>query len=244
MSQTDTLIKTLKQELRRRGKTYAYVAATLALSESSVKRLLSSKDISLARLESICHSLGMTVAELVEAANQSSPPLTQFTPEQEQEMARNLKLLLVTYLVLNRWQFDEIIETYNIDKYELTKLLAHLERLKMIQLLPMNRIRLLTGRNFRWRKNGPINRIFVEQIQRDFFNSDFEQEKELMIFQGGALSENSIEKIKEKISELATEVDSYIQKDQKLPRLQKMSTGAIFAIRPIEFSIFRTYKRK
>ena len=244
MSQTDTLIKTLKRELRRRGKTYASVAQALALSESSVKRLLSSNDISLSRLESICHSIGMTVAELVEIANQSVSPLTQFTPEQEQELARNLKLLLVTYLVLNRWQFDEIVDSYNINTHELIKLLAHLERLKMIELLPMNRIRLLTSRNFSWRKNGPINRIFVEQIQKDFFNSDFERDKELMIFLGGALSENSIKTIKERISELATEVDAFIEKDQKLPRAQKMSTGAIFAIRPIEFSIFRTYKRK
>ncbi len=46
MSQADSLIETLKRQLRAQGKTYADVAEWLALSEASVKRLFAEKHFS------------------------------------------------------------------------------------------------------------------------------------------------------------------------------------------------------
>lgn len=243
MSQAENLIKTLKSAIRQHRKTYADIAESLGLSEVSVKRLFAKKDLPLTRLEQICHSIGMTLSELVELSNRTTPPISQLTPEQEQELAEDHKLLLVTYLVLNRWQFDEITRYYAIERHELVRLLARLERLNILQLLPLNRIRLLTSRNFSWRKNGPIQKIYTEQIQRDFFNSTFEDKNEILVFLGGALSEKSLAKLNDNIREMVREFDMLAEEDQKLPRDLKMSTGAVFAVRRVEFSIFKKYKR-
>ena len=243
MSQVELLIKSLKAAIKQHGKTYAHIAVSLKLSEASVKRLFSKKDLSLTRLEQICHAIGMTLSELVEMASQASPPISQLTVEQEQELANDHRLLLVTYLALNRLQFAEMTEYYDIDSHELVMLLAKLERLKILQLLPMNRIRLLTSRNFSWRKKGPIQRVYTEQIQRDFFNSTFEDQHENLVFLGGVLSENSLAQLNKRIQEMAHEFDVLAEKDQKLSRELKMSTGMVFAVRPIEFELFKKYKR-
>ncbi len=244
MSQSENLLNTLKMTIKQQGMTYADIAKSLGLSEVSIKRLFAKKDLPLTRLEKICHSVGITLSELVELANQASPPLSQLTQEQEQQLANDPKLLLVTYLALNRWQFGEMTKYYDINPHELVQLLAKLERLKILQLLPLNRIRLLTSRNFSWRKNGPIQKIYTEQIQSDFFNSSFDKPNETLVFMGGALSENTLAKLKNRIQELVREFDVLAEADQKLPRELKKSTGAVFALRPIEFSIFSKLKRK
>lgn len=243
MSQAENLIKALKTAIRQHRKTYADIARSLGLSEVSVKRLFAKKDLSLTRLEQICHSIGMTLSELVESANRATPPISQLTPEQEQELAADTRLLLVAYLAMNRWQFDDMIRYYDFEQHELIRLLARLERLHILQLLPLNRIRLLTSRNFSWRKDGPIQKIYAEQIQRDLFNSRFEDKNETFVFLGGALSENSLAKLHGRIRELVREFDVLAEEDQKLPRNLRKSTGAVFAVRPVEFSIFKKYKR-
>lgn len=244
MSQVKQLIKTLKSAIRQHRKTYADIAVALGLSEVSVKRLFSKQDLSLSRLEQICHAIGMTLSELMEMAERASPPISQLTAEQEQELAADTRLLLVTYLALNRWQFDEITETYQFEPHELVQLLAKLERLNILQLLPLNRIRLLTSRNFSWRKNGPIQKIYTEQIQRDFFRSTFEAQHETLMFMGGALSERSVQQLHKRIQDLVQEFDVLAEQDQKLPHHTKKSTGAVFAVRPVEFELFKQFKRK
>ena len=62
MSQTTLLLETLKQEIRRQGKTYADAAQALGLSEASVKRLFSEKSFSLERLDILCQWLDMDIA--------------------------------------------------------------------------------------------------------------------------------------------------------------------------------------
>ena len=47
-----------------------------------------------------------------------------------------------------------------------------LDRLKFIELLPGNRIRLLVSRAFAWIPDGPIQRLFKSQLSQDFLKSN------------------------------------------------------------------------
>ena len=63
MSESYTLIKELKRQLKLAGLHYADVAQHLDLSEGSVKRLLAEgQHISLERLERICQLIGLEMA--------------------------------------------------------------------------------------------------------------------------------------------------------------------------------------
>jgi len=57
--QAIALVDTLKRILKGRGITYATVAAGLGLSEASVKRMFSRRDLTLQRLEDVCRIAGV-----------------------------------------------------------------------------------------------------------------------------------------------------------------------------------------
>ena len=78
--------------------------------------------------------------------------------------------------MLNRWSFENLLEFYRFDEAELVQMLARLDRLRMVELLPNNRIKLLLAPNFGWLPNGPIEKVFLQAIQRDFFATRFDRE--------------------------------------------------------------------
>ena len=141
MSQTTALIEILKACLKTNGITYSDIATELNLSESSVKRLFSARDFSLSRLENICKLMDMEIGEVFQLMNEQQFELQQLTLQQEQEITKDLSLLLVTVCTLNKWSLDEIVEYYKLDEHECIQKLAHLDRLKVIELLPKNKIK-------------------------------------------------------------------------------------------------------
>jgi len=78
--------------------------------------------------------------------------LQQLSIEQEKEITADVKLTLVAVCVLNRWTMNDILSYYHISENECVRQLAKLDRLKVIELLPGNRIRLLVAPNFSWRE--------------------------------------------------------------------------------------------
>ena len=65
MSGTTRIISTLKKQLRRSGVTYRELAIHLGLSESTIKQMFSSGNVSLKRLEAICDILKIEMGELI-----------------------------------------------------------------------------------------------------------------------------------------------------------------------------------
>ncbi|GAA6151896.1 helix-turn-helix domain-containing protein [Pseudoteredinibacter isoporae] len=242
MSQTQAIVDSLKRELKAQGKTYAHVAKTLDLSEASVKRLFSSANLSLHRLDSLCELLGMTVAELANKA-QGQQAISQLSQEQEQQLVDQPKLLLVAVCALNRWQFHEIVGTYQLSGAECVQLLAKLDRLRLIELLPNNRIKLLVDRGFRWLPNGPIQQYFRQQIQSDYFAADFDGAGELMLFQNAMLSPSANAIMQRKIESLAREFNQLAEEDKNLPLDERFGSSLMLAIRPWEVQSFQRLRR-
>jgi len=243
VAQTDLMIESLKRYLRSNGVTYAELARRLELSESSVKRAFSKQSFSLQRLEQICNAVGLELSDLVDLMNDQREFLTELTPAQETALLANPKLLLMTYLLINGWRLDDITRRFEIETAEAERLLIHLHRAKIIELLPFNRFKLLTARNFTWQKNGPVQKFFAEEVQREFLDSRFDAPGELMRFVGGTLSPASLSQIEQSIDRLAREFDELSRKDSALPLTQRSGCSAVMAVRPWEFSAFRKLRR-
>lgn len=243
MAQSTQLIDALKGALKAQGKTYADVAQALDLSEASVKRCFSQQNFTLERLEAVCQVAGMEISDLVELAQEKTPPFTSLTPEQEEALLNEPKLLLVTFLVLSQWQFDDIVKSYQLTEHDVIQLLSRLDRLGMIDLLPGNRIKLLTARNFSWRKDGPLQKYFEEQVLRDFLASNFNGSREAMNFTGGLLSWASLQRIQQGMERLAREFNELVAADSALPLDERFSCAALFAARPWVFSHFARLER-
>ncbi|HET7306385.1 MAG TPA: helix-turn-helix transcriptional regulator [Gammaproteobacteria bacterium] len=243
MAQAARLIATLKSALRMRGMTYADVARALNLSEASIKRCFARGTFTLDRLERICALIDLQISDLVELDNEAKPTFTSLTPEQEVALLQDDKLLLITFLVLNRWRFEDIVKAHRISEHEAIRLLSRLDRLGMIDLLPGNRIRLRTAHNFSWRKDGPVQRFFEREVLPDFLASRFAGPREDLKFAGGLLSRRSLEAFRQGIERLAREFNELVEADAALPLKERFSCGALLAIRPWVFSHFARLER-
>jgi transcriptional regulator with XRE-family HTH domain len=243
MARTAALVDNLKRELRARNITYAAVAKRLGMSEASVKRMFSQKEFTLSRLDAICELAGIEFSDLARTLAAQDAVISQLTYEQEREFVENHKLMAVALATLNHWTFEQIISFYDFDAAECTRLLARLDRLKFIELMPNNRVRLLVSRAFGWIPDGPIQRFFKEQAQGDFFGSSFDGENELMVLANGALSRPSIAALLARLRKTAAEFSEMRGDDAALPSTERSPITLLLAARPWLPEFLRKYRR-
>jgi transcriptional regulator with XRE-family HTH domain len=239
MGQTRELVATLKAALKAQGKTYADVARVLDLTEASVKRIFSQQNFSLHRLDRVCQMLGMDISDLVQLMNEGRQQLQQLTWEQEEELTADVTLMLVAVCVLNRWTLDEILGYYRISEHECIRHLARLDRLRLIELLPKNRIRLLVAPNFSWIDNGPIQHFFQKKIGQEFFHTRFNRDDECLVVLNGMLSSQSNGEMQRKLRRLASEFDSLNNDDAALDLDQRQGATLVLALRDWRYGLFR-----
>ncbi len=244
MLQTGALIDTLKQELKASGTTYADVADALSLSEASVKRLFSDNNFTLKRLETTCELIGTDIAELVQKTAQQQQRPTQLSLEQEKEVASDVLLLMIAVSVINGFSYEDLLSHYEIDEHECIQKLAQLDRIKLIELLPGNRIRLLVSPNFNWQPNGPIQKFFQEKVEQDFFRSRFDKQHEKLLVLNGVLSPSANKELQRKMQSLASEFNALLKHDAKLPMDERKGTTMVLALRQWQYSLFNNYRKK
>jgi DNA-binding Xre family transcriptional regulator len=244
MSQTTQLIDTLKKILRERKITYADVATHLNLSEANVKRMFSKRHFTLNRLEAICSLANADLGYLIARMHEGSMIIDELTLEAERELIGNVKLLMMAQLLISRWTLDDIVTTYTFDEHEAVRLLAKLDRLGVIELLPGNRVRTLVSRDFKWIQNGPVHKFFENYVAREFFNCTFDPKAgELLVFMAGMLTRQSNRHMQNSMRRLAREFDDLCKEDGKLPVSETYGSGLVIALRPWELSVFAEHRR-
>jgi len=244
MAQTQALIAALKQVLKSRNVTYAEIARRLAMSEASIKRVFAKQTFTLDRLDKICGILGIAITDLAKMVEYEAERVTQLTLEQEREIVADPKLMLVAVHALNHWTLEEMVAQYTISKIDCIRLLARLDRLRIIDLLPNNRIRVIVGRNFSWRPDGPFQRHFRDQLEANFFGSRFDGQGEHLAFVSGMLSRNSNAVIQQHMRRLETEFTEVHNQDATLPLDERFGTSLLIAVRPWVPEMFRKMQRR
>lgn len=243
MTQTPALISTLKKQLKAQGKTYADVATTLDMSEASIKRLFTDQSFSLQRLEAICQLINLQLSELVALMEKEQPQLQQLTLEQEQELVNDTLLLMIAIQVMNGHSFGDLCHDIDISETDCIRKLAQLDRLRVIELLPNNRIKLLIAPNFRWQVNGPIQRFFQRHVEQDFFRSTFKENDEKLLVLNGELGDFSHQEMQRKIDKLAKEFNALAHQDSQLPKSQRKNITVVLASRAWQFGLFDEHRR-
>lgn len=239
MSESHALIQTLKQTLRRHPMTYAQVAEGLDMSEANVKRLFASERFALERIEAICKLMGMELSDLFQLYESGKQKIEQLTEDQEKELVADTQLLLVAVSVRNQLNFEEILQYHHISDSDLIRALAKLDRLKIIDLLPGNKIKLKIDQNFNWIAGGPIERFYQKAIQPEFLHSRFDSDGRRFLF--AMLSDNSQAILKNKLKQLSNDVIELHRTDRQLPWNKRNSVGILVAMREWDFSILSPY---
>jgi transcriptional regulator with XRE-family HTH domain len=243
MSQSAALIEVLKRELKARGLTYAEVAAHLDMSEASVKRMFSTRNFTLERFDEICEFAKLEISDLAEKLMQAPTLLSQLSLEQERELVADMKLMLVAICCLHNLTFEQMQEAYAFTPAEAVKLLTRLDKLRIIDLLPNNRVKPLVARGFTWIPSGPVQQFFFSQVTADFFRHHFAAENETVLVASGRLSKQNQAVMAQKLKKVTQEFRDLHHDDLRLPIGERPVIGMIVALRGWEFEAFRQLRK-
>jgi transcriptional regulator with XRE-family HTH domain len=243
MSQTAAVVEALKRALKAKKLTYSSVAKALRLSEASVKRMFAANHFTLERFEQVCQLAGIGLTDLAREVDSERNYVSQLTMEQEREIVGNPKLFLVAVCALNHMTLEQIVDIYDLSKSECIQLLLKLDRIKFLELLPRNRIRLKVTRTFSWLPNGPILAYFKSAGQVEYFRSRFDQPGEFMMAINAMLSATSSSQVMARLRKVAAEFSELHNDDMNLPLGVRRPATLVLALRPWELDAFNALRR-
>jgi hypothetical protein len=244
MPAASRFVDALKRSVRARGFTYAELARRLRLSEASVKRMFSRGSFTLARIEEVLVAADLDLYEVARMTRGAGNGPAQLTHEQELGLAKDERLLAAFWLVLNGWGFEEIVRTFAITRTELTIAFARMEKLKLIEWGPRERVRLLVARDFAWRPGGPAKKAYARRAMAEFVEGRFDAPLELIRFEPRELSPQSAATLKRKLEQLVAEFGEMAEADSSLPGERRVPVALLVACRPWEFSVVNALKRR
>jgi DNA-binding Xre family transcriptional regulator len=243
MSQISQVNHTLKQLLRQQQITYKDIAQKLDMSEANIKRIFSTQTFTLERLEQICQIIHISLSDLFALTQKQVQQVSQLTVEQENELLADPKLLLVAVCVRDAWKFAEIINYYAINQHQCIQLLARLDKLKIIDLLPNNHFKSLIAQDFRWIPGGPLEQFMEQEVMVKFMAPKQNEQWNFRFYLRGRYSQSSIDIIQGKLNQLTKEAAVLNQEDVDLPLAKRQHIGLLMAMRPWEPSLFEKMRR-
>jgi DNA-binding Xre family transcriptional regulator len=244
MSTTIDLIIALKNELKSARMTYADLAKSLDMAESSIKRMLAKGDMPLSRIDAICRALKIDFADLARHVADAQPLLKELTLEQEKAVLKDKKLLLVAICVLSQWTLEQIVADYRITEAECIGYLVQLDRIGIIELRPLNRYRLKLAKTFRWRPHGPVMDFFRENVALDYYAGGFDGPSEGLLLVHGSISKALAPTFLDRLQRVAQDFARQHQTDQKLASKEREGYTLLLAMRNWEFELFARLRRK
>jgi len=216
--QVAVLIDTIKQLLRARGMRYRDIAAAIGVTERTVKRWFVGKGLTLQVVEDLCNVLGMTIIELCEVAKDDLDSRPQrLSREQERSLFADLQLALVFLLISRGWSPQEVQRECRMPEALLVGHLVRLEKLKLVELLPGNKVRVLFGRNIRWGANGEAGRAFGRGLRNLFTTMDYSRPEAVWSAQVVNLSPRSLDQVNAKFHALSLEIQQAADADRRSP---------------------------
>lgn len=231
----------LKRQLKLRSLHYRDLAAALKISEASVKRWFSQERLTLEQLTAILNFLNMTLTELGQDAD--TPPLRRLTLAQEEKLVSDEQLLLVASLTLRGWPLTDILEAFNLTEAQCIKQLLVLEQLRLIDLLPDNRIRLLIDKDFIWQEDGPLRSLVKDIYLRTTFNYPFTDENDLMMIKPTYLTTEAIQQLKTHIQKFRSIIAELELDSLNAPPADRLPSIFVAAIREWDVNFLPEYRR-
>ncbi len=216
--QVATLVEVLKQLFRARGLRYREIAALLGVTERTVKRWFAGSGLTLEIVEDLCNVLGITFLELCEVAEEDLDTRpARLSRDQEQQLFADLQLAFVFILLTHGWTAPEIQRGCNISEAALVGHLVRLERLRLVELLPGNRVRLLYARKIRWADSPEAGRAFSRNLLNLFSKIDLEAPDGLWTAQVVYISPEAAREILAKFQSLGLEIVKSADADRGSP---------------------------
>ena len=121
---------------------------------------------------------------------------------------------------------------------------VQLDTAKLIELQPKMKVRLRTANVISWRGDGPVRRLYEQQVKTEFLRAAFTGRNELLNFASAELSDASTKVLGRKLEALARDFAELAALDAGLPDSEKRSTGLLLGLRPWVFSMYDGLRSK
>lgn len=165
------VIDLVKARAKANGQTQADLAKRLRVSLPTIKRWYQGEFSTLGNLKLLCDEVGLTLTEVFEAAEKPRTLNFQYTIEQESFFADHPEYLAYFDLLLSGHSPANIQKTYSLEPKLATRILSKLEKLRLIDWLPSDKIKLLVTGEPVWRKNGPLSKKLSPENLRTFLQT-------------------------------------------------------------------------
>jgi DNA-binding Xre family transcriptional regulator len=243
MSTSLDLIDVLKLELKEANVTYAELAQSIGMAESSVKRIFAKGDTSLAKIDEICKVLKLDFSDIARKLADQQTLLAELSLAQEAGLIADKRLLLVAICVLSQWTLEQMTEQYLITQADCIRCMAQLDRLGIIELRPMNRYQLKLAKTFKWRPHGPIMTFFRENALLEYFSGGFSGEGEGLLLVHGSISKALAPLFFERLQRVAQDFSQQHLADQKVAEKDRQGYTLVLGMRSWEFEAFKALRR-
>ena len=104
--------------------------------------------------------------------------------------------------------------------------------MKLIEILPRNKVRLLTAHRIAWRRGGPVHQRYGAEIRKDFLDYRFNGRDETLHFLAADLGDYSIKALEKKFDDLVKEVEELAEMDMALAPAERRWFGVLVGARP------------
>jgi DNA-binding Xre family transcriptional regulator len=237
------IMTSLKAIMKSRQVSYRDLAQRIRLSEASVKRIFSRATLTLARLNEICQALDVSLSEVIRLAGEQSADTPEpLTLEQESALAADPKLLACFYLLANGRTGQDVSAQLGVDERTVRRWMVRLDALRLIELRSRLRARTRAASVIAWRPDGPLRRLYENQIRQEFLQAAFSRSGEALHFLSAELSDASCKILLRKLERMAGEFRDLAELDRTMPPRDKRSTAVMLAVRPWVFSMFKGLK--
>lgn len=159
LTEYQVLTKNLKRTFKNYKLSYKDVAREIGLSESGVKKVLSARDGSFQRITQMCKLVGVSVGDLLQDTKVQD---VTFSSKQQEAFLNDLSLFKIYWMLVYERQSTERIQTLlKISYKDLFAKIRKLDAMKLILLLPSDRIRIPSIKAVAWVGQGEfINKIY------------------------------------------------------------------------------------
>lgn len=242
MASAEIYFDQIKSILKARGLTYRDVGRHLGLSEPSVKRIFSHKNLDFDRLLKLCDFLDVTLEDVLRLASGRGVQ-GRLSVEQERLLVRDPKLFVVFLLLQRRWSTREILAHYKFSNAELNRHLLTLEKNELIDLKPGDRVKIKFDESLEWIEGGPIVQMYESQVKGEFLSYKFNLKADRLNMILREVSPTTYEVLLRRIDKFVADVDMITKADFGAKKSETKSIAVMVGARPWILSVVESYRR-
>ena len=145
-------------------------------------------------------------------------------------------------LLQESWNVSKISKAYSLSNVDIQKYLLALDKNKLIELLPHNKVKKLFNSQLRFRRDGPLAKNLRDKVKANFLESDFNKENEHLSVLSISLTATDFSELKSQFLKISREQSAHA--DNRTINHGAQEYGVVMAVRPWSTPFMQALKNR